>query len=434
MDSLRADRIRSVVENARPETPTFDKLLETSAVFTQAYMQGNETKCSHASIWTSLYPIRHMMIPPNSQIDKKWVTVDEVAKSAGLFTSGVSGNGYITPKRGFGEKWDKYRNHIHEGGGLRAEDILGKAVESIASPKEPFFLYLGTIDTHVSWRAKQPWLSKYDPGPYSGRYKVEASGKDMGKVATGKIKVNERDIKRIVALYDSNVSYQDQQLGLLLDKLAEWGVADDTMVIVTADHGDELFEFGRVGHGGPVLESLVSRAAGHPLPAAVPGRQGGRGRRGGGHRADRRRRARRRAGRELAGRVAHRAGPGPGPRLSAPVDGVEVRERPRRAPRALEGVQRRRLEVGALRRGERAGREEGPRGREADGAAHGVRRAVDAARQQRGVAQEQVGQSGQRERRRSPPTWASDRGRSDDASRLPNGHEKRHLIGAGGRP
>lgn len=257
MDSLRADRIRSIVENARPETPTFDKLLATSAVFTQAYVQGNETKSSHASIWTSLYPIRHMMIPPNSQIDKKWVTVDEVAKSAGLFTSGVSGNGYITPKRGFGEKWDKYRNHIHEGGGLRAEDILSKGIDSIAAPKEPFFLYLGSIDTHVSWRAKQPWLSKYDPGPYSGRYKVEASGQDMGKVALGKIKIGERDIQRIIALYDSNVSYQDQQLGVLLDKLAEWGVADDTMVIVTADHGDELFEFGRVGHGGPVLESLV---------------------------------------------------------------------------------------------------------------------------------------------------------------------------------
>jgi arylsulfatase A-like enzyme len=79
----------------------------------------------------------------------------------------------------------------------------------------------------------------------------------MGKAATGKLKVNDRDIRRIVALYDSNVSYQDQQLGILLDKLAEWGVADETMLIITSDHGDELFEFGRVGHGGPVLESLV---------------------------------------------------------------------------------------------------------------------------------------------------------------------------------
>jgi arylsulfatase A-like enzyme len=257
MDALRADRVHVINENTRIESPTFDKMLETSAVFTHAYVQGNETKSSHASIWTSLYPINHGMIPPNEHIDKKWVTVDEVAKAAGLLTSGVSGNGYITIKRGFGEKWDKYRNHIHEGGGLRAEDILKKGIESITAPKEPFFLYLGSIDTHVSWRGKQPWLAKYDKGPYSGRFKVEASGVDMGKVSLGKLKVNARDIQRITALYDSNVSYQDQQLGLLLDKLDDWGIADDTMVIVVADHGDELFEAGRVGHGGSVLETLV---------------------------------------------------------------------------------------------------------------------------------------------------------------------------------
>lgn len=257
MDSLRADRVRTITENARPETPVFDKMLANTTFFTQAYVQGNETKCSHASIWTSLYPVNHKMIPPNSKIDKKWRTIDEVAKAAGMFTSGESGNGYITPERGFGEKWDQYHNHIHSGGGLRAEDILGKGLGTIKAPTQPWFLYVGTIDTHVSWRAKEPWFSKYDPKPYSGRFKVEASGVDMGKVATGKLKINDRDIQRIIALYDSNVSYQDEQVGVLLAKLAEWGVADDTMIIITADHGDEQFEAGRVGHGASILETLV---------------------------------------------------------------------------------------------------------------------------------------------------------------------------------
>lgn len=257
MDSLRADRIPQFAEKAPAETPVFEKMLADSAFFTQTYVQGNETKCSHASIWTSLYPINHKMIPPNSKIDPKWVTVDEVAKSAGMFTSGESGNGYITPERGFGTKWDQYHNHIHKGGGLRAEDILGKGLGTLSKPTEPWFLYVGTIDTHVSWRAKEPWFSKYDSKPYSGRFKVEASGQDMGKAATGKLKVSERDIERIVALYDSNVSYQDQQVGVLQQKLAEWGVAGDTMIVITADHGDELFEDGRVGHGGTILETLV---------------------------------------------------------------------------------------------------------------------------------------------------------------------------------
>ncbi len=258
MDSLRADHIGLFLEGARAETPIFAELAKTSAVFAHTYVQGNETKCSHASIWTSLYPMRHKMIPPNSSIDFKWVTVDEVAKSGGLLTSGVSGNGYITPKRGFGEKWDKFRNHIHDGGGLAAEDILTKGIESLAGKeKDPWFLYLGTIDTHVSWRAKEPWFGKYDPDAYSGRFTREASGQDVGKIAAGALKINDRDLVRLKALYDSNVSYQDQQVGKLLEWLDQQGIRDDTMIILTADHGDELMEEGRIGHGSSLRSSLV---------------------------------------------------------------------------------------------------------------------------------------------------------------------------------
>jgi arylsulfatase len=271
MDSLRADRVRTIIgEAARPEVPVMDELAQSSAVFTQAYVQGNETKCSHASMWTSLYPVNHKMIPPNERIDPKWVTVEEVAKSAGMTTSGESANGYITPKRGFGEKWDRFRNHIHEGGGLRAEDVLTKGIESITEPTSPWLLYLGTIDTHVSWRAKEPWFSTYDPEPYSGRFKDEASGVDMGKVASGSLKISDRDKKRIIAIYDSNVSYQDQQVGVLLAKLKEWGVAGDTMLVIIADHGDEQFEAGRVGHGGSILDTLVHVPLFIHYPPMVP--------------------------------------------------------------------------------------------------------------------------------------------------------------------
>src|SRR5690606_2620439 len=153
MDSLRADRIRSIHPGARPEQPFLDGLVDKAAVFTQFYVQGNETKASHASVWTSLYPVGHKMIPPNSKISPDWMTVDEVARKAGLYTSGASGNGYITPKRGFGEAWDAYRNHIHEGGGLRAEDIAGKGWATLVGKEtSPWFLSLGWIDTHVSWR------------------------------------------------------------------------------------------------------------------------------------------------------------------------------------------------------------------------------------------------------------------------------------------
>ncbi|MBK9033836.1 MAG: sulfatase [Myxococcales bacterium] len=256
MDSLRADRVRVFSPGARPEVPTWEKLAETSAVFMQHYVQGNESRVSHASLWSSLYPIKHSMIGASEKLDPKWTTIDEVAKTGGKFVAGASANGYVDPKRwGFGTAWDAYSNHIHEALGLKAEDILAKGLKFVGARKEPWFLYLGTVDTHVSWRAKEPWLAKYDPG-YSGRFKDVFSGADAAAAASGG-KLTEAETRHVRALYDSNVSYQDKVLGDLIAALQTAGVWNETMLIITADHGDEQWEDGRVGHGASSRDMLV---------------------------------------------------------------------------------------------------------------------------------------------------------------------------------
>jgi arylsulfatase A-like enzyme len=257
MDSLRSDRVKPWNPSARPEVPTFEKLAETSAVFLQHYVQGNESRVSHASLWSSLYPIKHSMIGASEKLDLKWTTVDEVAKAAGKFVAGATANGYVDPQRwGFGTAWDAYSNHIHDELGLRADDILEKGLKFVGGKQEPWFLYLGTVDTHVSWRAKEPWMSKYDPG-YTGRFQDVFSGGDAAKVASGGVTLTEREIQHVRAIYDSNVSYQDEVLGKLIAKLEEAGIWDKTMLIVTADHGDEQWEDGRVGHGASSRDMLV---------------------------------------------------------------------------------------------------------------------------------------------------------------------------------
>ncbi|MEZ4400620.1 MAG: sulfatase [Kofleriaceae bacterium] len=256
MDSLRADRVKVFTPGARPEVPTWDKLAETSAVFLQQYVQGNESRVSHASLWSSLYPIKHSMIGASEKLDLKWTTVDEVAKAAGKYVAGATANGYVDPKRwGFGQAWDAYSNHIHEALGLKAQDILDKGWKFVGAKQEPWFLYLGTVDTHVSWRAKEPWLGKYDPG-YTGRFKDVFSGADAAAAAKGG-NLTDAERNHVRALYDSNVSYQDQVLGDLVQKLQDAGIWDQTMLIITADHGDEQWEDGRVGHGASSRDMLV---------------------------------------------------------------------------------------------------------------------------------------------------------------------------------
>nr|HEX4318733.1 sulfatase-like hydrolase/transferase [Kofleriaceae bacterium] len=255
MDSLRADRVRPFNPKARPETPNWDKLAESSAVFANDYVQGNESQVSHASIWSSNYLAKHRAAEMEDKLADKWMTIDEVGKKANKLTIGVSGNGYIRPSRGFGPSWDKFSNHIEKDLGLRGADIVDHGMSWVQPKKDqPWFLYLGLIDTHVTWRAKQPWMSKYD-GDYHGRFQTEY-GDDGPGGSDGK-DLTEREHEHVRALYDSNVSYQDDLMGKLVDKLKSWGVWDQTMLVITADHGDEQWEDGRVGHGGSERDTLL---------------------------------------------------------------------------------------------------------------------------------------------------------------------------------
>lgn len=257
MDSLRADRVKIFHPEARPEVPNFERLGRSSAVFVQNYVQGNESRVSHASIWSSLYPVQHGMTNRRARLARKWTTIDEVMRRAGMWTSGVSANGYVAKRWGFGAAWNRYSNHIHERGGLRGKHIYAKAITSLdGRTSDPWFLYMGTIDTHVAWIPKEPWISRYHPRKHRGRFARRFSGHDADRGAAA-LKMTEAEITWVQAIYDSNVSYQDELLGKFLAQLEQWGIADQTMIIITADHGDEQFEAGRVGHGGSLRETLV---------------------------------------------------------------------------------------------------------------------------------------------------------------------------------
>ena len=253
-DDTRSDKFRLYNPKTRVETPIVDAFAKRATSFRVAYVQGNESRVSHASLWTSLYPLNHHFISEKAKLDPKFVTLPEAVKPTGRETIGLMGNGFIDAFWGFGQGWDLIKNHIHEGGGLKAEDFVVEAKQMLQKfAARPFFMYLGTIDAHVSWRAHSPWIAKYDPEPYAGPFVKACLDPQLDKIVAGKLPLNERDKTRIVALYDSDVSYNDQQFGRLLDLVN----ADDTMVIFTADHGEELWDHGKIGHGQSLREELV---------------------------------------------------------------------------------------------------------------------------------------------------------------------------------
>jgi arylsulfatase A-like enzyme len=284
MDTLRADRVRPIQPGARPEVPALERLAAEGAVFRQAYVQGNESNTSHASLWTSLYPARHGVRTAGNggtwRLSDDFDTLGLIAKRAGLYTTAVTANGMITPTGGYARGFDSFMNMMREGhperrnGWIPAERIVERALGTLRGrERDPFFLFIGTIDTHKPWVGHEPWLSAYDPDDYRGRFRFAARAGDLG-IKRGTMSCTRtpvpRDLARINAIYDSDVSYQDKVLGEMLDRLDQWGIADQTMIVVTADHGEELWEDGRCGHGASLRDTLVHVPLFVRYPPLVP--------------------------------------------------------------------------------------------------------------------------------------------------------------------
>jgi arylsulfatase A-like enzyme len=189
----------------------------------------------------------------------------ELMKAAGLHTAGVTGNGYVNQYGGYSRGFDEFRNLMQEKGlmnvVLPGQKIVDVAIARLdALRADPTFLFIGTIDNHNPLWARKPWIDRYDPGPYDGPFQTHGTARELGLIR-GQMGCHvvppPRDIERMRAIYDSCVSYADDQLGRFVAQLKTWGIYDQTMIVVTADHGEEQFEESRCGHGASLRETLV---------------------------------------------------------------------------------------------------------------------------------------------------------------------------------
>lgn len=255
VDTLREDHLPLDFET-NVKAPNFVKLAKQGAHFKLAYVQGNESRTSHAALFTGQYPNKNGLVGKGILRPKHYL-FSEAIQDFGYQTGIHVANGYVSKTGGFGQGWDYYVNNLREGWGINADDITRHGLKWVSkNADKPFFLYLGTIDPHVTYRAHEGITEQYEKTPYSGRYKNYISGKDLGAIKGGQ-KVSKRDRTRIQNLYKGEITFNDKAFGDLRAGLEEAGLWKDTMVIITADHGDEFWEHGSVGHGHNIHQELV---------------------------------------------------------------------------------------------------------------------------------------------------------------------------------
>jgi arylsulfatase A-like enzyme len=269
IDTLRADKLSPYNAATRVRTPGLTRFLESAAVIEHARSQENWTKPSVATLLSSLFPWQHNTFSDEAVLPASVELLPELLQKRGYFTGAFIANGYVSDKFGFKQGWQTYRNYIREGRRSVAESVAGDVLEWFdARPQDkPFFLYVHTIDPHVPYRPPKEFLAMYDSAPYAGPVNFGSDAELLEKIKIGRIPLGPRDKERLVALYDGEITYHDVHFDAIMRGLDKRGLADETVVVVTADHGEEFWDHGSVGHGHSVYDELLHV----PLIVRLPG-------------------------------------------------------------------------------------------------------------------------------------------------------------------
>ena len=274
VDTLRADKLGPYDADTRVRTPGLDAFVQDATTFARAHSQENWTKPSVATLLSGLMPWEHTATQHESVVPSAIELLPETLGEHGFETASFIANGYVSDRFGFDQGWDSYRNYIREGRRTHAEYVAGDVLAWLDRRNEdkPFFLYVHTIDPHVPYRPPDEDLALYGDPSYRGVIDFSRDATLLENVKRGRIRLGERDRAHLEALYDGEITYHDRHFRSILDGLERRGLTDSTMVVVTSDHGEELFDHGSVGHGHSVYEELLHVPLFVKLPGESPRR------------------------------------------------------------------------------------------------------------------------------------------------------------------
>jgi arylsulfatase A-like enzyme len=269
LDTTRADVFETFSGSNRIHTPTMNRFASKATAFTSAYNSANWTKPSVASILSGLYASTHGATKPSSRVPDDAHFLSEHLQKHGFVTAAFSANPVLNEAFGFKKGWDEFTVWKDETRGVGAHTLYPTATRWLKNRDEskPFFLYLQSIDAHTTYRVPRSYSRRYHPQSYRGPIGDAFDRAEQEAVNERKINPKKSDVDWIQSLYYGEITYQDEYLGRFLKGLEKQGLLEDTIVVITNDHGEELFDHGSFGHGWTLYEEMIQA----PLLIHAPG-------------------------------------------------------------------------------------------------------------------------------------------------------------------
>jgi arylsulfatase A-like enzyme len=267
MDALRADHLSCngyPTPPATPFTPNIDRLAQEGVNFKNAFCHFPLTLPSMSTLFTSLYPSVHGVRSNATQLPDVFVTLAEVFKRNHYETAAFVSGGYVRREFGLSQGFDTYVDTYDSITNLSKNAL--NWLRQIGGQK--FFLYLHCLETHVPYNPPDKYKT---PDNYNWDMIWAGSSQFYDKHK----KEDLRDIynqpgflEKVIRLYDGEIQYADTELGVFFSELKTAKLYDNTLIIFTADHGEEFRDHWRLSHGSQLYDETTRV----PLIMKLPGR------------------------------------------------------------------------------------------------------------------------------------------------------------------
>jgi arylsulfatase A-like enzyme len=278
LDTLRGDRL-SCVGYDRPTTPHIDALAAQGALFTNAYATCFWTLPAHASLFSGLHPLQAGATSETLHFPEANTTIAELLRDAGYHTAAFVCNSWVSRERGFAQGFQEFHEMWRAENQVDADTTAGSMetftvqkmdrwLSTAAKNERPFFLFANLNGVHLPYRPSAEFLGQFVAGRgYDMNRVLELSKITSGwSHLVGETPLSEADYGILNDLYDAEVAWADALVGRFMAALDALEIGEETIVIVTSDHGEHLGEHGKIDH----MSTMYDPALHIPLVVRYP--------------------------------------------------------------------------------------------------------------------------------------------------------------------
>ncbi len=292
IDTLRADHL-GCYGHHRPTSPVMDAIASEGTLFWNARSQSPWTLSSIASFMTSTYPSVNAVLTGHNKLEDARITLAEKMRDAGMLTQAIVTNGWLQDVFGTAQGFDGYHHSgdVFNWGRYQrmlwmriarrfwpnlfplfrtflAKDVVDRAIEWLGLHHDrDFFLWIHTVDPHDPYQPPREYAGFFEDTPYTGRFK-ESSG-FLNNLRSG-ARLTPEDKEHFRVLYDREIRYTDDQVGRLVQAMRELGIWDQTLFIISSDHGEEFWEHDGIMHGHTLYDENLRVPLIFRLPGRIP--------------------------------------------------------------------------------------------------------------------------------------------------------------------